>query len=53
MDIRADGVDIEGELVPAGSIIWGAGVKASPPIHGSDYPVSPAVGYLLTIIFVS
>ncbi len=30
MDIRANGVDIEGEFVPAGSIIWGAGVKASP-----------------------
>jgi NADH dehydrogenase len=30
MDIRADGADIEGEFVPAGSIIWGAGVKASP-----------------------
>lgn len=30
MDIREDGAEIEGELVPAGSIIWGAGVKASP-----------------------
>ncbi len=30
IDIRADGADIEGEFVPAGSIIWGAGVRASP-----------------------
>ncbi|MDF0664153.1 MULTISPECIES: FAD-dependent oxidoreductase [unclassified Rhizobium] len=30
MDIREDGAEIEGEFVPAGSIIWGAGVKASP-----------------------
>ncbi len=29
-DIRVGGADIEGEFVPAGSIIWGAGVKASP-----------------------
>lgn len=29
MDIRASGADIEGEFVPAGSIIWGAGVMAS------------------------
>jgi hypothetical protein len=53
MDIRADGADIEGEFVPAGSIIWGAGVKASPPIHGSEYPVSQAVEYPSTTIFVS
>jgi NADH dehydrogenase len=30
MDIRGDGAEIDGEFVPAGSIIWGAGVKASP-----------------------
>ncbi|WP_426240294.1 NAD(P)/FAD-dependent oxidoreductase [Pararhizobium sp. DWP1-1-3] len=30
MDIREDGAEIDGEFVPAGSIIWGAGVKASP-----------------------
>jgi NADH dehydrogenase len=30
MDIRSGGADIEGEFVQAGSIIWGAGVKASP-----------------------
>jgi len=30
IDIRADGADIEGKFVTAGSIIWGAGVKASP-----------------------
>jgi NADH dehydrogenase len=30
IDIRADGADIDGKFVPAGSIIWGAGVKASP-----------------------
>lgn len=30
MDIRSDGAGIEGEFVAAGSIVWGAGVKASP-----------------------
>jgi NADH dehydrogenase len=30
MDIREDGAEIEGEFLQAGSIIWGAGVKASP-----------------------
>ncbi|EPE96619.1 NAD(P)/FAD-dependent oxidoreductase [Rhizobium grahamii] len=30
LDIREDGVDIEGEFIAAGSIVWGAGVKASP-----------------------
>lgn len=30
LDIRADGADLAGAFVRAGSIIWGAGVKASP-----------------------
>jgi NADH dehydrogenase len=30
LDIREDGADIQGEFIAAGSIIWGAGVKASP-----------------------
>ncbi len=30
IDIRADGAHIEGAFVPAGLIMWGAGVKASP-----------------------
>ncbi|MBW6425380.1 NAD(P)/FAD-dependent oxidoreductase [Rhizobium sp. XQZ8] len=29
-NIREDGAEIEGEFVPTGSVIWGAGVKASP-----------------------
>jgi NADH dehydrogenase len=29
-DIRADGVVIGGEFVPASTIVWGAGVRASP-----------------------
>jgi len=28
--IRRDGADIDGEFVPAGTIVWGAGIKASP-----------------------
>jgi NADH dehydrogenase len=30
LNIRENGADIEGEFISAGSIIWGAGVKASP-----------------------
>ena len=30
LDIRADGVDIDGSFVRAGCMVWGAGVKASP-----------------------
>ncbi|WP_207461416.1 NAD(P)/FAD-dependent oxidoreductase [Azospirillum sp. SYSU D00513] len=29
-EIRPDGVTIAGEFIPAGTIVWGAGVKASP-----------------------
>lgn len=29
-DINADGVQIEGEFIPAGTIIWGAGTLSSP-----------------------
>ena len=28
--IRRDGADIDGKFVPAGTIVWGAGIKASP-----------------------
>jgi NADH dehydrogenase len=46
-DIREDGADLAGDFVRAGSIIWGAGIKASPAHSWLDLP--PTAGGRISI----